>query len=221
MSLRCSYSEGMFSNEPRTQLSADHELRASCFHEASHAVANFLFGVRMVSVGVCAIFEEDWDEFSYDEATDLCVVYGGLVEVQNPTAYINTPYSPLHFMHGVIFASGPAGERRYRFENGIPLHLLGVAEYDHDGIVRICSVLEQHQRSGAAFKRHVWHHAQALFSRPDAWAAVTQIAGELYDKAEKELRMEERGEAWSKIGSERVHNICQSAGLSWRQLAAS
>jgi hypothetical protein len=206
----CSYSDGMFSNEPRQTFGAwdsVFELRATCFHEAAHAVVGYTFGERLFSAGVF-VDREIRKGRRYE-------TYGGEVRhgpsgVRRTVAY---PYRPMHFRIGVAVAAGPACERRYRYREGLPMRLLGASEGDHQLIDGIAKALEDRGRDRWAYRRLVWYAAQRLLARDDVWGAVGEVADELF-YAFADLEDEAAaGIQWAYIEPRDVYRACRRAGL--------
>lgn len=211
------YFTGMFSNEPMRDFglfTLASELEATCFHEASHAVADYLFGRSLLFVGVRASYQ-------LDDNGRMTVAYGGEVRTRGTDKVrIDFNYRRSHFIHGCISAAGPAGERRFRHEVEIPMRLLGATEGDHHVIDRIGKAIGQRGRSSNAFRRHVWHHAQKLVANKSVWNAISEVASALNDEAACELDMEEAGEAWAYIQPTDVYAICRRNGLKRGMLLA-
>lgn len=157
------YWDGMFSNEPlgRSSLFAlASELEATCYHEASHAVVDYMFGRPLASVGVAASYEAD-------NGGELTVAYHGEVRTRGPdNIRVDFDYRGIHLILGTAAAVGPAGERRYRHEVGIPQRLLSASEGDHRSIDAIAKMLERRGRSRHAYRRMVWKYAQMIVADP-------------------------------------------------------
>ena len=212
MSLRCSYTEGMFANEPLGEYATHasiYELEATCYHEAGHAVIDYLQGRPLQSVGVFGHVDGD------------TVSYGGEVKCKGKDAVrIHYRYRPLHFKHGLSAVAGPAAELRFKHDNGIPLRLLGASEGDHVTIDRIGKAIEDHGRSRFAFQRLVWSRAQRLISLPDVWHAISAVAQVLHDEAIGEIDLDADGTHWAYIEPRAVYSACRRAGLRRGQLVA-
>lgn len=205
MTLRCSYFEGMFANEPLGDYAvhaALSEMEAACFHEAGHAVIDYMIGTSLESVGVCSNVVGD------------TVGHGGLVKHRGKnTTRINFAYRPLHFRHGLSAAAGPAAEFRFKHENGIPKRHVVATQGDHEIIDRIGKAIAQAGRCQFAFRRHVWGHAQRLIDRPDVWEAINAVAFELQDAAMTEIDLNTDGEQWAFVPPRLVYRICRQNGL--------
>lgn len=212
MSLRCTYFQGMFANEPFGDYAAHaalYEMEATCFHEAGHAVVDYMLGASLESVGV------------YSNVVGDTVGHGGEVKHRGKrTTRINFAYRPIHFRLGLSAAAGPAAELRFKHENGIPKHLLLATPGDHEIIDRIGKAIGQAGRCQFAFRRHVWSHAQRLVGRPDIWEAINAVAFELRDAAMMEIDLDIDGEQWAFIAPRLVYRECRKAGLRHGQLAA-
>lgn len=205
-----SYFDGMFANEPRADsfFSTTAELEATCYHEASHAVAKYLYAMPIKTVGVSA-------SYSRDNATGgLMVAYGGEVKARGKSAVtIDYPYRRSHFAHGLITAAGPAGERRYRHEVEIPQRLLGASEGDHRDIDAIAKCLERRGRNRYAFQRMVWYAAQRLVADTAVWAAISAIADDLFQCQGQDLDQAETGTVWIYMTGSDVYAWCRRSGL--------
>ncbi|MBB4067431.1 hypothetical protein [Gellertiella hungarica] len=211
MSLRCSYFSGIFANEPMgsyTFIAAAMELEATCYHEASHAVAEYVFGYGLQSIRVDTVYSKDADG-------NQMVTFGGEVRRRsrgNGHVSISYGYRPSVFMMGCIAAAGPAGERRYRHEKQIPMRMLGATEGDHQTIDAIAKSLERRGRCRQAFQRHVWSQAQKLVACNDVWIAVSEVAGELYYNGN--VTDDQDAERVSQfITPADVYRICRQNGL--------
>lgn len=206
-----SYSKGMFCNEPRPApgpWDAVFESRATCFHEASHAVVGYAFGEPIHSVGV-SVFREHRDGQPYES-------YGGEVRHAPPGERRAVAYSyrPLLFRIGVGAAAGPAGERRYRSREGLPMCLLGASEGDHQTIDTIGKGLAMRGRDRFAFRRLVWYAAQSLVARDDIWEAIGEVADDLsYALSDADDDEITAGIRWAYIDPREVHRACRRAGL--------
>jgi hypothetical protein len=207
-----SYYKGMFANEPRPTagpFDSAHELEATCYHEAAHAVVGYAFGEPIWSVGVCV-------DYHRDAGGRLSAAYAGEVRHGPPGQQrtVGLGYRPLYFRIGVGTAAGPAGEIRFRREAGLPLRLLGGSEGDHQTIDGIAKGLEQRGRSRFAFQRLVWYAAQRLVIRDDFWKAIDEVAQELwYIACDEQPEEPDTEQVWSFIEPSRVHSACRQAGL--------
>ena len=209
--LATDYFNGMFANEPMGSYSfiaAAMELEATCYHEASHAVAEYLFGYGLQSIRVDTVYSKDADG-------NKMVAYGGEVRRRSrgkDRVSINYGYRPSLFMIGCITAAGPAGERRYRHEGQIPMRMLGTSEGDHQAIDTIGKSLERRGRCRFAFQRHVWNHAQKLVADDGIWNAISEVATELYFSGDENVALD--AELVSQfIEPKDVYRICRQHGL--------
>lgn len=208
----CSYFEGMFSNQKSdledNPFYAHDMMGAAAHHEAAHAVVGYALGEPVTSVGIFA---------DYLNSEGIWTVgYGGEVRHGDPgrRRHIDYAYRPLHFRIGVGAASGPAGERRYCLERGLPLRLLLATENDHDCITTIAKCLERRGRSRFAYQRLVWHAAQVLVNRDDIWGAICDVAEILYVEAalsEPEHPIE--GQIWTFMERREVAAACRRHGI--------
>lgn len=207
----CSYSEGMFSNEPLGAPSMSdeyNEMLATCVHEAAHAVVGYAFGEPLFSIGTWVHRERRDGGVSFS--------YGG--EVRHGPAgqrrLVDFPYRPMHFRLGVVYAAGPAAERRYLLQQGLPLRLLGHSTGDHLQIDCIGKALEDHGRDRWAYRRLVWYAAQRLAGSEEFWSAINDVADDLSNEMlaidEDETQM---GTWWAYIEPRDVYRACRRAGL--------
>lgn len=207
------YHVGMFANEVPAEASifdSAFELDATCHHEAAHAVADYLAGRRLVSVGVSSSVE-------YREDGTRWGTYGGEVRTAGrDRLMVDFNYRRLHLTLGVALAAGPAGERRFRHEAGTPMRMLGATEGDHRAIDTIAKALERRGRCRFAFRRLVWGCAQKLIARDDVWGAVEEVARDLYDAPSEED--DDTGEAWAYAEPREVYASCRRNGLRRGQL---
>lgn len=208
-----SYSAGMFANEPMgdySSIAACIELEASCYHEASHAVVDYMIGRPLQSVGVCVTY-------SHDEDGATMVAYGGKVLVRHrggrTKIHVDYDYRRSHFYLGCALAAGPAGERRYRHEAQIPMRILGASEEDHAGISSIGKALAKRGRCRWAYQRLVWHHAQKIVSDDTVWNAISRVGDELYFESSEQFEDEHLGQRWAYIDPRAIYAYCRQAGL--------
>lgn len=210
-----SYWEGMFSNEARHHygfMAVASEMEATCFHEASHAVVDYLFGRPLASIGVAA-------SYSFGDDGELTVAYHGEVKTRGPDQVsVDVDYGRLHFILGCAAAAGPAGERRYRHEVRAPQRVLGASEGDHKLIDAVAKMLERRGRSRFAYRRLVWRHAQLIVAQDEIWHAISAVANALYTEASFGLAMDEPGEAWVYIAPKDVYAFCRRSRLRWGML---
>ncbi|KAA9386902.1 hypothetical protein [Neorhizobium galegae] len=204
-----SYRKGMFADEPLAEdsFSAHYfEFEATCHHEAAHAVSEYVFGNSLEFVGVKT-------EYLTQPDGSIDVMVGGEVRRIHRSARVcvNYDYRPMLFVVGVVAAAGPAGERRYRYERGAPMRLLGASEGDHLAIDTIGKSLERRGRSRFAFRRHVWWHAQKLIAHDIVWRAISDIAKELSDTGI--TRGSEPDVHWRQLLPQDVYRICRRHGL--------
>lgn len=213
MSLRCSYEQGMFANEPMGNYAvhaALSEMEATCFHEAGHAVIDYMLGIGLESVGV------------YSNVIGDTVGHGGEVKHRGrQTTRISFSYRPLHFRYGLSAAAGPAAERRYRHEVGLPQRLLLATQGDHQIIDRIGKAIGHTGRCRFAFQRHIWSHAQRLIDSPDVWDAINAVAFALHDAAMLDIDLDADVEQWAFLAPRNVYAECRKAGLRRGQLAVN
>ncbi|MBS7696222.1 MULTISPECIES: hypothetical protein [unclassified Chelatococcus] len=211
---QCAYSTGMFQNDQlgeHNMFTVVSEMNAACFHEASHAVAMYAFGISLSKIGVSATY-------SVDGAGGSFVSYAGEVRpisrAGRTSCYIDYPYRPLHFRRGVTSAVGPAGERRFRLERGIPLRMLGATEGDHGSISTIGKCLGARGRNRFAFQRLVWRAAQRIVALEDVWSAISEVAEELsYATAGTEDESNANGTVWGLVEPADVYRICRRNGV--------
>lgn len=199
------YFQGMFANEPdRSGLASYlHAVEATCHHEAAHAVAAYVFGHPIYSIGVCA---------EYDDTLESVAFGGEVVDAKRPVR-VDRSYCSRYFQLGTIFAAGAAGERRYRYDTGAPMRMLGGTECDHRNIDTIGKMLEwKHGRSRFAYQRLVWFAAQRMMQQQDVWAAVSELAEWLYFAVCDEIP-EEPGVHWAFVSPRDAHSIFRQAGL--------
>lgn len=212
------YWDGMFSNEPLGHYSfiaLASELKATCYHEASHAVVDYMFGRPLSSVGVAASYE-------VDDGGELTVAYHGEVKTRGPDKIrVDFDYRGIHLMLGTVAAVGPAGERRYRHEVGIPQRLLGASEGDHRSIDAIAKMLERRGRCRFAYQRMVWKYAQMIVAAPEVWSAISAVADDLYSEAALDLDRDEPGDAWIYLAPSHVYRACRRNGLRRGMLRAA
>lgn len=204
------YFQGMFANEDldTSFFALAYEIEATCHHEAAHAVADYMFGCSLESIGVSA-------SCSNDDLGELGVMIGGEVRVR---ARSNVPvrranYCRQHFELGCAVASGPAGERRFRHEAGLPMRMLGSTESDHNVISSIGRTIEGSGRCRHAFARLVWHAGQTLIARDDVWKAVEEIAADLFDATHCQLDYDGPGTSWAFIEPSSAYAACRRHGL--------
>lgn len=206
-----SYFEGMFTNEPLRNsgfFAVASELEATCYHEASHAVVDYMFGRPLASVGVAASCDQNEDG-------ELSVAYHGEVKVcGSDWIRVDFNYRRQHFILGCAAAAGPAGERRYRYEAGIPQRLLGASEGDHRSIDTIAKVLAARGRSRYAYQRLVWRYAQRLIGHQQVWDAISDVADDLYSEASYGLALDAPGEAWVYAAPSEIYGVCRRHGIS-------
>lgn len=183
----CSYDDGMFSDETYVTHSIFDtlfEFQAACFHEAGHAVVGYLLGEGCTAVSVSVRYQTG------PSGELLGKAYGGIAtESRSAIKRVNSHlhsgiYTPTLARHGIATAAGPASERRFRFENEMPLRLFLGAKADHERIDMIALRLEQGSRSRIAFRRLVWRVAQRLLETAVVWDCVAVLAYELSDSAD-------------------------------------
>ena len=211
--LQCDYEVGMFSNESAGEphiFTCCAELLAACHHEAAHAVTMFALGQCLESVGVSANYQAD-------EKGKKTVGYGGQVQPRSRggrrQTLVDFDYRPLHFRRGLTSAAGPAGELRYRHEQGLPQRLLGATMEDHQSIDGIAKCLEQRGRDRFAFRRLVWRAAQRVVAMDNVWAAICDVADEL-NYAINEDDVHEVGYVWGYVAPRDVYRICRRHGIT-------
>lgn len=179
----CAYSETLFSNidcEHNTKSLRD-DLPATCIHEAGHAVAGFLqgYGCTFVEITFIQTIIEGqlMGGFAGEAQYSAKKRRKALPSIRNG--------DPAEFIRdGITICAGPAAERRFRVERGLPLLMAG-SSGDHERLE--CSSEDLHgnaARSRLAFKRLCWQRAQALVRRPAVWTAMCMIAGELHNTFE-------------------------------------
>jgi len=171
----CSYDEGMFSVQKRALPSlfdVYSEFQTACFHEAGHAVVGYLLGQGCSSLSVRV-------EYSIDsEGRPHGLAYGGMARMSraamrwvNQDLRVGQLTSAL-VNYGVSVAAGPAAERKFRIEAGLPLCALYTAQGDRTSIDAVAKKLEANGRSRSAFQKMVWHRAQSLLRVPSVWGCV-------------------------------------------------
>lgn len=216
--LKCSYFNGMFSNDPESPpsiFSIASELENACHHETGHAVLGYVFGYSVTSLGVCS-------HYGRNVTGEPTVAFSGLVEFDKRrfglfSNVVAFPYRFAHFREGVITAAGPAAERRIRFEKEEGQRLLGASENDHQQISEIGRFLERRGRSRYAYQEHVWNWAQRAVSNDAIWSAICDAAEWLYENACADQWDGEgtpmAAEVWSKLSPADLYSACRRHGL--------
>ena len=211
------YFSGMFQNDergPPSGFDALFELEKACHHEAAHAVVEYALGNLLEHIGVCA-------NYNVDDDGAHTVGYTGLVRKRGRhRVTIDYDYRPLHFRTGVVFAAGPAGERRHCVEREAQIRLLGASEGDHIGIDTIGRMLEQRGRDRYAYRRLIWHAAKRIVAMPDVWAAICDVADDLFQAA-CDAEPPLRGEVWFRVEPRDVYRHCRRAGVTRGKLLPS
>lgn len=218
------YFSGMFQYDQRDKPSpfeAIHDLEKACHHEAAHAVVEYAFGYLLEHIGVCASYDVNAEG-------ERVVGHGGLVRRRSrsgrDSVVIDYDYRPSLFRLGVIFAAGPAGERRHCMEREAPIRMLGASEGDHLGIDGIAKMLERRGRDRYAYRRLVWHAAKRIVAMPDVWNAICDVAADIYDVAcevECEDEPPMRGDVWFRIKPQDVYRACRRNRVTRGMLLAS
>jgi hypothetical protein len=159
------------------------EAEAAAYHEAGHAVIGYLlgFGISQVSVVVtCCPVDGDPSKLGY--------AFSGRYEgakraaAQASREIKRRGYGQAALNYGILTCAGPAAELRYRRETGLPLHLLGATDGDHELVDKVAKHLDRggrpvatfRPRSGSAYRRLVWREALKAAYRPDVWDARTE-----------------------------------------------
>lgn len=175
MKLRCKYHEGMFANEGYCDQEAhrfsDWELRATCVHEAGHAVVNYALGLgnKLISVNASRTGE------------DPPMIFGGRVTTAREPAFSGLDPA---VAESVSHCAGPAADWRYRKLKKIPLRMSG-SRRDSSNVDKLLT-----RRFGdlmPSYRERVWEHTQCAVEREPIWKAIIAIAKELH------LRIEQSG----------------------------
>ena len=203
----CTYEEGMFADELSTLadttevLAAYHSERGALMHhEAAHAVFNYAVGFGASSISLRRTVDESG-----------CA---GKVELRRTPRLMvfKRGYSRLMLANGVAVVAGPAAERKFCILAGAPIRTRGASESDHSQIDQTDAGLAHHAgRRDYAYRRLVWHKAQAALENPVIWGAVERLATELWSYYPDEV--EESGEHTETMDAAKARKIIRSAGV--------
>jgi hypothetical protein len=192
MTWRCSYDDALrpvetpvSSNGP--YVIATGALAAVCVHEASHAVMLICTGERIGSIEVVMNFER-----TYGGAT-IALVSGNARRAGVTSNFEASPTGvPVPRSHdapiycwraflklALVTAGGPAGEMKYRAQDGLSRAVIGGTD---------ARILEWYRRvlsttagrDGNAFTRLAWREACRLMDVPLIWKAIAAVEGELF-----------------------------------------
>jgi hypothetical protein len=184
---RCSYEVGMFANEARPErdpldpayellcgLDIEAEQLAAAIHEAGHAVVGITRGLGLESVSITAHCLEDGR-----------IAFGGM-SVISPKEYhrlvagIERGDLAACLKSGVMTCAGPAAERRYRVDQGLPQRALFTAGRDHHAIDDCIAKRLGERRD--AFLRLCWAQAQRAVLVDSVWQAILDLGGALQEE---------------------------------------
>jgi hypothetical protein len=159
-------------------------MAAVCVHEAAHAVAVISMGKRLDQIEVALNFER-WDDGVYAAPGGRCKLVGitrDAIDVR-PSEVRLSRSRELRFCwrafikNAIVTASGPAGEMKYRAQDGLPRGFIGTSD-SLEWHSRI--VWDTACRDGAAFARLAWREACRLVDHPLIWKAIAAVEGELF-----------------------------------------
>jgi hypothetical protein len=186
--LRCTYHEGMFSQDNNIHslhgpLGVLLEHKAACFHEAGHAIVGNLLGLGCGSVEIHPGISLS------EDGTPGSIGYGGFshhgkTRHDRAIRAMKRGSLPARVTLGVSGCAGPAAERRFRFDNGMPLNLLGATEGDHEFLDNELAKPLGDERF--VFLRRVWAKAQFVVQRAPVWAAICELAQRLLREGQAE-----------------------------------
>ena len=183
----------MFANEdwsgPLTGLEPAFEADAAAFHEAGRAVAGYALSFGCASVEVTInhrTVEIDDGEASLWGFTG--VSYASKREHKLAVAAMRAGSLQAAIALGVGICAGPAAERRFRIETGMPQRLLEATVDDHRAVDdRIAKNLGDRR---FAYLRLVWANAQCLIDQEPVWPDISNVADRL---------SEEMGNVWPEV----------------------
>lgn len=172
----CSYEQGMFSTEPAGARDGLYFHEALAFHEAGHAVCGYALGFGCSRI----VMSEHRDE---TRARAACAYFGARRAQQRVYSALRAGrYSTLLARHAVVCAAGPAAERRFDIERGLPIRTLSGAIDDHREIETIATrIATAEGRNLLAFRRMIWRQAQKLLMQPAIWRATEALGARLAD----------------------------------------
>ena len=175
----CSYAEGMFSADkapPPSMADMLYERLAACTHEAGHAVAGHLLGQGCSYIKISVRYRRDLDGVADGFAYTGCAQSSRSIGRRLNKDLKIGDFSPALAVDGIVTSAGPAAERRFRLDTGLPLRLVDATIGDHDRISTVARRLAENGRSGLAYCRMVWWLSQKLVSNATFWDCVAEIA---------------------------------------------
>lgn len=211
----CSYEEGMFSNQksgPPSPLDLSFEVESACFHEAGHAAVSYMLGHGCSSLSVS--FHPQEDERGSAQVAIGGRYLGAKAALSRVGAALKKGvFAPELTAHSIVTAAGPASERLFRMNAGLPLQLVYGSLGDHEAIDKVAKRLDQSGRSRFAYRRLVWHSAQVLVGRPDVWSAISSLAERLREISDEHDDEEPSVVEYTLPGAT-ARSILRRAGLS-------
>jgi hypothetical protein len=204
----CSYEQGMFATEPAGARDELHFHQALAFHEAGHAVCGYALGFGCSRI----VMSETCDDAGAHAA---CAYFSAhRAQARLYAARRNGRYTAILARHAIVCAAGPAAERRFYIERGLPIRTLSGAIDDHREIeatgARIASV---DARNPLAFRRLIWRRTQRLIARPAVWRAVEDLAAELARLLPPPDAVDAASKSYAAIEGPGVRAIMRRAGV--------
>ncbi len=174
-SIFCPYFEGMFSNEDRMddkRLEYWSDQRATAYHEAGHAVASYAQGLGCGRIELSTIRPAP-GMIAHKGEFFSPVYHHRRVNRQTKRGEFDSSV----LAAGVVFAAGPAAERKFCMIEDLPVRALGHSQRDHDTIDAVaCRLALVGGRWRFAYRRLVWRRAQLLVDDETVWLAVIALS---------------------------------------------
>ena len=198
---RCSYDDALKPVESATEVSDNGPYRigrgllaAIAVHEAAHAVAVVSMGKPLEQIEFGLTFERDYDGKPLALPRGRCKLKGVTRDAidLSPSSVQLSPafrggislgtlqYCWLGFIkNAVILCAGPAGELKFRAQEGLPRwHVCHSDSMPVEWYRRVLWTTAG--RDGGAFVRLAWREACRLMDVPLIWRAVQAVEGELF-----------------------------------------
>jgi hypothetical protein len=176
----CTYNSGMFALDPPRvgeSLGRKHasEIRATCHHEAGHAVVQYALGCGLPRIGMQTLISSlpnNSKGISYSGAVYVTDAWNRQINQARELGEFGWHLQTL----GIKSAAGPAAERKYWIANGIPVRTKETGERDRWLIDLTATSLLRSGRNPDAYRRLIWRQAQLALEIPSIWQAVSDLA---------------------------------------------